>query len=111
LWGGKGRGRGAKSRQGAKSRGRGAKSRQGAKSRGLYVYVKFAGGGYVKSREGGLAAPVPSAQGSSGPFPTAATSRECEVGKFQKAVGFLTPKVFEVRSPYQKPVISYPWIL
>jgi hypothetical protein len=26
------------------------------------------------------------------------------VGKFQKAV---TPKVFEVRSPYQKPVINY----
>ena len=31
-----------------------------------------------------------------------------KVGKFQKGV---TPKVFEVRSPYQKPVISYPWIL
>jgi hypothetical protein len=27
------------------------------------------------------------------------------VGKFQKAI---TPKVFEVRSPYRKPVISYP---
>jgi hypothetical protein len=38
----------------------------------------------------------------------ALANRECEVGKFQKAV---TPKVFRVRSPYQKPVISYPWIL
>jgi hypothetical protein len=37
------------------------------------------------------------------PSPTVA-NREYEVGKFQKAV---TPKVFEVRSPYQKPVISY----
>jgi hypothetical protein len=38
----------------------------------------------------------------------ALANRECEVGKFQKAV---TPKVFEVRSPYQKPVVSCPWIL
>jgi hypothetical protein len=38
----------------------------------------------------------------------ALANRECEVGKFQKAV---TPKVFEVRSPYQKTMISYPWVL
>jgi hypothetical protein len=38
----------------------------------------------------------------------APANRGCEVGKFQKAV---TPEVFEVRSPYQKPVISYPCIL
>jgi hypothetical protein len=38
----------------------------------------------------------------------ALANREYEVGKFQKAV---TPKVFRVRSPYQKPVISYPWVL